>query len=155
MKDERKKLIVERFQIVSKQVRIAAGLSVDELAEELDFTKLTIQRIESGETKLQYVQYLGIRAFYDEIIREKLDKDPEDIALYNIFQLLDKCDEMTELEFHKLREATKVVSGAVLAGATATSVATVLKAIAFIPLIPIVGPFTIGVVFLINKMRKK
>lgn len=53
--------LIERFQKNLPRIRQSAGLSIKDLAQELDVSRQTVYELESGKRRMSKIQYLAIR----------------------------------------------------------------------------------------------
>jgi DNA-binding XRE family transcriptional regulator len=141
----------KRLQSNLTALREIAGLSQQELADEIGVTKMTIRRLElkpdsnpelkSKPTDMTYPQYAIIRLVFDKIAQERIEANSEDVILYNTCKML-LDDELSEDERKKAEEAVKAASGAI-SGMTATGMAITAASVAARGILPIFGPLGI------------
>ena len=120
---EERALKIKKLQENLKDFRQLAGLTAQQLADEIDVTKQTIHRLEAKEkptkTDMTYCQYRTIRLVFDGIVEKNIKKDPNDTNLKNAITLLvDKADELSEEQYSKTQDATKIVTASKKAGVT-------------------------------------
>ena len=129
-----KTLKTQNMQKNLKMLRELAGVSAAQLAEEINVTKQTIHRFEAMEkpqkTDMTYCQYRTIRLVFDEIIQDKLKKDPADTDLQDAIKLLiDNADKFKDDEYAETQSAVKVVSASKKAGVTGAFLTKILPGV--------------------------
>ena len=129
-----KTLKTQNLQKNLKTLRELAGLSASHLADEINVTKQTIYRFEAKDkpqrTDMTYCQYRTIRMVFDEIIQEKLKKDPNDTDLQGAIKLLiDNADKFSEEDYIETQSAIRVVSASKNAGVPGAFLAKIIPSI--------------------------
>ena len=115
--DNMKKKQVQCLEENLKTLRQLVPLTMEQLAYDAGVTKMTIQRLESGATKMSYPQYVTIRMIFERIVQRRIEGDPEDTFLQNaITTLLDKKDELSKEEYAQSQKTYKIASVSVFSG---------------------------------------
>ncbi|MBU7006191.1 helix-turn-helix transcriptional regulator [Phosphitispora fastidiosa] len=103
-------------------IRKIAGWTAEQLADKIGVTKQTISNLETGKTPLNLTQYIAIRAIVDY----EIETNKENTVLPQVVTiLLDKCNELNEEDYNKVKEAINVVSISAAGGVTGATLASV------------------------------
>lgn len=73
----------ERLQKYFKTIRMATGMSPAKLAEQLGCSRQLVNQIESGDSKVSYLTYLGVEGVVLNSSRNNLLQDLWDILVDN------------------------------------------------------------------------
>ncbi len=116
---------ISRLQNNLQIIRHAGGWSTASFGNLLGISKQTVCNLENGISKMNKLQYIGIRTILDY----EIEQHPENTVLaYSVRHLLDS-EVLTEEERQKTKQAVAYASGAKSTGLDAAMITTGLVAI--------------------------
>lgn len=135
--EERKE--IERLQNNLATIRRLAGWTAEQLGEYIGVTKQTVSNLETYKTKMTLTQYIAIRSVLDCEVEDKKNE-----TLKNVIKLLvDTPDEITDEEYEKAQDVSKVISSSVSAGVPIATAGMIMGAT--LPgLLPTIGLISSG-----------
>ena len=142
--DNEKKKQVQCLEENLKTLRQLVPMTMEQLAYDAGVTKMTIQRLESGATKMSYPQYVTIRMIFERIAQGKINDNPDDVILQTaIITLLDKKEELSEEEYAQSQKAYAIASKSAFNGIM-IGVETLTKLLPLAAIMPFKVAATIG-----------
>ena len=103
---------INRLQSNLQTIRQAGGWSTASFGDLLGVSKQTVCNLENGTSKMNKLQYIGIRSILDYEIEQR----PKDSVLaYTVHNLLDS-ETLTEADKEKTQQAVAYASGAKMNG---------------------------------------
>ena len=116
---------IERLQTNLQTIRQAGGWSTSAFGDLLGVSKQTVCNLENGISKMNKLQYIGIRVILDYEIKQHPENE---VLAYAVRVLLDS-DRLTEEEKTKAKNAVAYASGAKKVGLDAATISAGLAAI--------------------------
>ena len=116
---------ISRLQQNLQTIRMAGGWSTSEFGNLLGVSKQTVCNLENGTSKLNKMQYIGIRT----ILEYEMAQNPDNKVLAYTVNLLLDSEQVTEEDEKKAKQAIAYVSGAKATGLDSALIAAGLTAI--------------------------
>lgn len=110
---------IERLQKNLSLLRLTCGMTVQNMADELDVNRQTISNLESGTNKMTKIQYLAIRSLFSFKINDQKDNE---MLQYLLYYLVDHPDELDDEKRIKILEHAKILTAAIKGGASTKDV---------------------------------
>jgi transcriptional regulator with XRE-family HTH domain len=143
---QKRKNQIKRLQENLAPIRKIAGWTAEQLGDKIGVTKQTISNLENKKTPMNVAQYIAIRSVLDY----EMEMDKDNTALRQVIDvLLDKGDELDEIEYEKARDEVSTVSISAAGGVTGKTLATILSSIFSVST---VGVLTFGTAYWLKKI---